>query len=206
MIANALGFALRCHLSQDCEYNAPLTQEQHNCCDALLHAMESTNAALTAPWEGDLVPHNPLPDPLDNDDDNEDHYDNTIIPTNERDAEDGDLSTLESRMDPMTVTPSHPIGMPKKKKDVYFCPIVQPELRRLLVSIVTHLPQTAADGKWFNVFLSYIVLASIKAKGEFLPAGEITQLIAAILFGSRITIFNVMDLHVADNPTQRYEA
>jgi hypothetical protein len=179
--------------------------------------MEDTNAALTAPWEGDLVPHNPLPDPLDNDDDNEDLDDDLVenpTQSDDQDAENGDLLSLQSRIEQMAIvslnsTPHNTTVIAPtrpKKKDIYFCPVVQPALIRLFIAIVTHLPQTASDGKWFNVFLSFVVLASIKNKGEFLPAGEITQLISAILFVCRLTNFNIMDDHVSNNPTERYEA
>lgn len=172
---------------------------------------------MTAPWEGDLVHHNPLPDPLDNDDDNEDIDSDLIensIQSDDQDAEDGDLLSLRSRIEHMAIVPfnSSPhsaavVAPPRTtKKDIYFCRVFRPALIQLRIAIVTHFPQTATDGQWFSVFLSFIILASIKNKGEFLPAGEITQLISAILFVYHLTKFNIIRNHVSNNPTQRYEA
>ena len=75
-----------------------------------------------------------------------------------------------------------------------------------LFIFATHLPSPPTDGKWFNLFLPFIVLASIHNKGEIIPSGQIMQIISAVLFLLHLTMFNLMDTHVTNNPTERYEA
>lgn len=58
-----------------------------------------TDAALAAPWEGNQVSYNPLPDPLDNDDD----LVANPIQSNKQDTEDGDLISIQSRIEHMAI-------------------------------------------------------------------------------------------------------
>jgi hypothetical protein len=204
VISRAVGFALRSSLDKDCEFKAPLNQDQHDACTALLQAMASDNvpdAPIAAPWDGDAVAHDPEPVGDEEDEDEAvDHGDDSgLDPLAEN------LHLLFQEQAQVDVAPSPTERLPAPKR-TFLCPIVQPALTRLFVSLATHLPSTAVDGKWFNLFLPFVVLASIREKGEFIPSGQITQIIAAILFLLRLVMFNIMDIHVVSNPAGGYEA
>jgi hypothetical protein len=191
VISRGIGFALRCSLDGDLEFNAPLNQEQRDACAALLQAMASDNVPDAPPWDGDAVAPNPEPE------EDEEDEDQAV----DEPAE--DLHVLFQEQVRVDTAPSDTLSASKR---TFLCPIVQPVLTRLFISLATHLPSTAADGKWFNLFLPFVVLASIREKGEFILSGQITQIIAAILFLLRLVMFNIMDIHVINNPTERYEA
>jgi hypothetical protein len=203
VISRAVSFALRSSSDADCEFKAPLNQDQRNACTALLQAMASDNipdAPIAAPWDGDAVAHNPEPEGDEEDEDETiDHVDDSAL-----DPLVENLHLLfqeQVRVD----TASSSTGRLPAPKQTFLCPIVQPALTRLFVSFATHLPSTTVDGKWFNLFLPFVVLASIREKGEFIPSSQITQIIAAILFLLRLVMFNIMDIHVVSNPAERYE-
>ena len=199
VVSKGLGFALRCSLSSECEFNAPLTTRQRDACAGLLQSMRSTdrdNTPITASWDGDSITDDTSTDSHQNDDADEDEI-------NEDDID--QLNTLFQER--VSIEPL-PLGTPNapESRKTYLCPVVQPALTELLVSLATHVPLTAADGKWYNILLPFIVLASIRKQGEFLPASQITQVIVAVLFTLRLTMFNVMDTYITANPTERYEA
>ena len=143
------------------------------------------DAPIAAPWDGDDVTQDSIHDQ----DDEDEEVDDDSPPEH---------SQVNGLLPPVDRLPP--------SKQTYICPVVQPVLTRLFVLLATHLPSTASDGKWFNLFLPFLVIASIRAKGEFIPSGQITQIIAAIVFLLRLTMFNIMDSHVDLNPAERYEA
>jgi hypothetical protein len=192
--ARALSLALRCYLDPMAECQVPLTASQREGCAQLLAAIEESklanNPAHIVPWDGDDVPHDQelnLPD----DDDDEEEEGQPTSPADNLPALFASQVTVDQHG--------------RSSKNAPWCPIIQPALSRLHRSIFTHLPQTAADGKWFNVYLCFIVLGSIRCKGEFIPSNQITQIISAILFYGRLTMYDIMDEHVVENPTKRYE-
>jgi hypothetical protein len=196
MVSKAVGFALSCSLASDCEFNAPLNTEQRSVCAELLQVMDaehSPNTPITNLFDEDIE---------DTEEDEEDEDEDIDDGDPQQDPPIADLPMLFQQyvqMDPQAErNPS--------SNQIFVCPIVQPIITRLFVSLATHLPSTATDGKWFNLFLPFIVLASIRKKGEFIPADQITQIISAILFLLRLTMFNLMDTHVTNDPTERYEA
>jgi hypothetical protein len=160
------------------------------------------DAPVAAPWDGDTVAHNPEPEEDEEEEDqavDDDDDDSALDPLAEN------LHLLFQEQVRVDAAPSSTERIPAPKR-TFLCPIVQPALTRLFISLATHLPSTAEDGKWFNLFLPFLVLASIREKGEFIPSGQITQIIAAILFLLRLVMFNIMDIHVGSNPAERYEA
>jgi hypothetical protein len=202
MISRAIGFALSCSLDLECEFNAPLNTEQRAVCAELLQVMVPDylpNAPIANPWDGDEVADD-IETGVDEEDKEEEIDDDDGASL--QDPPISDLPLLFQQQAQVDPQPEH---LPTSKQ-TFVCPVVQPILTRLFVSLATHLPSTSADGKWFNLFLPFIVLASVRKKGEFLASGQITQIIAAILFLLRITMFNLMDTHVTNNPAERYEA
>ena len=195
----AISFTLTCSLDSECEFNAPMNLEQQSICTELLWAMVTNNlpiAPMANQWDGD-EDNEDTEKVGDDDDDNE--GDEGDSPQNTQIA---DLPSLFQQQ--VQVTPQPESQLPSKQ--VFVCLIIQPIITQLFLFLVTHLPSTATDGKWFNLFLPFIALASIRNKGEFIPSGQIMQIISAVLFLLHLTMFNLIDTHVTNNPTERYEA
>ena len=149
-------------------------------------------------WDGD-EDNEDTEEVGDDDDDDDDEGNECDFP---QDTPIADLPSLFQQQ--VKVTPQPKCQLPSKQG--FVCLIVKPIITQLFLSLATHLPSTATDGKWFNLFLLFIVLASIRNKGEFIPSGQIMQIISAVLFLLHLTMFNLMDTHVTNKPTERYEA
>ena len=149
-------------------------------------------------WDGD-EDNEDTEEVGDDDDDDDDEGNEGDFP---QDTPIADLPSLLQQQVQVNPQPKHHLPF----KQVFVCLIIQPIITRLFLSLATHLLSIAMDRKWFNLFLPFIVLASIHNKGEFIPSGQIMQIIYAILFLLHLTMFNLMDTHVTNNPTERYEA
>ena len=83
-------------------------------------------------------------------------------------------------------------------------PFYQDKTQETLIQLLEHLyTQGIRDGKddpFRSAFMRYIVLSSVKASGQWLPANLITQTISPILFVGRVTLGRMMLVAKARSP------
>jgi hypothetical protein len=141
----------------------------------------------------------PDPDPTFVDDDEEDDADDE-----QGDDTDADLplTATQSRVIP----PSLPIpteGLLPSPMSKYWCPPVQQLLHDLFISLYTQLPE-GQDDRWFSPLLRYIPYRARRKDGTFIQSSEITQIIATLTFGGRITMLSIVHAQVLRDSAMRY--
>jgi hypothetical protein len=82
---------------------------------------------------------------------------------------------------------------------------VQRAMAELLFALFSQLPSGQPD-KWFSPVLRFVPYLSRHHDGTYYPPGQITQIIAALTFIGRITMFWVMHREVCQNVGVLYTA
>jgi hypothetical protein len=80
---------------------------------------------------------------------------------------------------------------------------VQAAILGLLIALYTQLPSGRED-KFFSPILRFVVLASLRSTGEWLPPRRITYLLAVLLFCGREVMMALMHQRLQDDPSIRY--
>jgi len=172
LVAPCIALLVRNHLSPSAEYKFPIPPEIRGLCDELVSAFKKLGSAHTTHTE--TIPE--IPDTVADDDDEfivtsgvgSDSLDEVLVTT----------SPLRS-----THTPGETRSPPK------YCPIVQPHLCKVLISMFTQVPSNGYSGSFFSVIMHYLMLSSIRANGQWIPSGRIMQTIAATTFCGRLTLY-----------------
>lgn len=88
-----------------------------------------------------------------------------------------------------------------------FGPLAEGDLQEqtldLLISLFTQLPRRG-DDQFFSPLLRFVVLKSVQANGQWLPARRITQIIAILLFCGRLMMMALMRREVNKDAQMRY--
>jgi hypothetical protein len=85
-----------------------------------------------------------------------------------------------------------------------YCSVIQPHLRKVLVALFTQVPGDGYHGSFFSVIMHYLMLSSIRANGQWISSGKITQTIAATTFCGRLTLYAAMLDSTADAQSINY--
>jgi hypothetical protein len=83
------------------------------------------------------------------------------------------------------------------QKDRHLKSLIQPKLESLLYLLFTQLPTNDNRGQFFTPIYHFLVLSSVRKKGEWATANTITRTIAAILFTGRL-VFASKILQIAE--------
>lgn len=98
---------------------------------------------------------------------------------------------VDSHQDAQAETPSLP---PPPS-----CPIIQPRLRALIRALYCQLPPPGTMASAFDsALVKFLVMASRLASGEWRTSSGITQLIAALTFGGRLAMYDLMAIGIGD--------
>jgi hypothetical protein len=127
-------------------------------------------------------------------DDEDDYPDGEALPTVSPDvALDDDTLPAEGELaeDP-AVEDAYPYGMSETREVPTFEDETQVCILRLLQLLYTQNLNDGPDNPFKNVFVRYVVLSSMRQSGQWRLASVITQVIAAILFGGRLTVAKIM--------------
>jgi ammonia channel protein AmtB len=65
-------------------------------------------------------------------------------------------------------------------------------------ALFSHQPTTPQEDKYYSAVIRYLVIASLTEQGHFLAAGNITQIIAAIVYCIRSTMLYQMHVLMAE--------
>jgi hypothetical protein len=182
---------LRFHRGWEGEYSMALMEEQSDAPQALLEVLlKQYNYGSGGPdkYEADLSSH---------DIDDRDHLNDQDEPLDDPDGEVHDDVPLFNN--------DHPLSpIPEAIEEIEKTP-VQARLLELLLSLYTHLP-SGRDDKFWSPIIRFIVLYSIKKDGRWLPARQITQIFAALLFCGRLLMMVLMHWKVLRDPSLRHPA
>jgi hypothetical protein len=185
-------FVLRCHRGWDSEYSMKLTAAQTNACQALL-------GSLLAQKQSTSNLHNEYQADASNvDADTRDHLNNLELLDDLEDDIHEDSDFLHHDDDQLFSDNSGDID------EITESPI-QAHLLELLLSLYTHLP-SGGDDKFWSPIIRFIILYSIRTDGRWIPAGQITQIFASLLFCGRLLMMALMHRQVLSNPGIRYSA
>lgn len=180
---------LRCHTGWDSEYTMKLTKQQSDASRELLHVLPQPTTSRLDEFQADFSNH---------DADDRDHLNNQEEPLDDPDGEVyDDFHSLFD--DDLLLSPDSEIV-----DEISDTP-VQARLLDLLLSLYTHLP-SGKDNKFWSPILRFIVLYSMKKDGGWLPARQITQIFAALLFCGRLLMMVLMHRKVLSDPSLRYSA
>jgi hypothetical protein len=80
-----------------------------------------------------------------------------------------------------------------------YCSKIQPSLRALLFLLYTQRHTEHATGRFFSVLMRYVVLSSYGINKQWLASDVITQIIAALLFTGRLTLYSEMRIGAGTN-------
>jgi len=174
MIAPCVALLVRNHLAPSEEYSFSIPPNIRTCCDELVTAFQTagnTHAGYT-----EIVPE--ISDTFAADDEE-------FIVAREGLAEEQDLDqALVTMFSPRSAHAPGETRSPPK-----CCPIIQPCLRKVLVALFTQIPGDGCNGSFFSVIMHYLMLSSIRANGQWISSGKITQFIAATTFCGRLTLY-----------------
>ena len=173
------------YLHPNPEYNFKVPQHIGEAIDELVQALRQASDGADAEVESDEAAE-------DRDDDGEPWLDDEVETPSEEETENE------------IVTPTMPTAPERSSRAPYFCPVVQPKLRKLLVALYMEQPEPQSDRQFFSVFMRYALLSSIRPKGEWKKSGQISQTIAALTFTGRLTLYSVMDDGEERPPNYQY--
>lgn len=81
------------------------------------------------------------------------------------------------------------------------CAAIQVPLRTLIRTLYCQLPPLGTQSKAFDsVIVKFLVMASRQLDGEWKKSSGITQLIAALTFGGRLSMYDLMCLGIEQAP------
>jgi hypothetical protein len=188
-IAAAVAFVMRNHYNPSVEYSFATSPAISSACQGLMQAYQDLSST---PLLLDQAEDAPDLDEADSED------------TPERDHDDDDEEYLvHEEVDETEETPAPQSTLHDNRKphrrSLYLCPIIQPKLTVLLKAIFTQLPTNDLDGRFFNPLTRYLVLASLRDRGQWIPSSQITQKIAALLFTGRLTMSYIMAQHRSEH-------
>lgn len=167
-------FVFRCFEGWECGYSMQLTPGQKEACERLKDILVELPANAV---QGGIGP-------------DDDWFDENDLEDSE-DSEDEDES-CELEEGEVTETQSNLV-----ENSVQRCVL------DLLISLFTHLP-SGSDDKFYSPIHRFLVLFSLKAKGQWLAGRRITQLFAALLFCGREVMMALMHRQVTESSDLRY--
>jgi hypothetical protein len=167
-------FVFRCFEGWECGYSMQLTPGQKEACERLKDILVELPANAV---QGGIGP-------------DDDWFDENDLEDSE-DSEDEDES-CELEEGEVTETQSNLV-----ENSVQRCVL------DLLISLFTHLP-SGSDDKFYSPIHRFLVLFSLKTKGQWLAGRRITQLFAALLFCGREVMMALMHRQVTESSDLRY--
>jgi hypothetical protein len=198
-IAGAIAFVVRNVTSPSTEYNFRVTDAISKACVELVEAFQTVKGQEA----GDYYDGEDDEEKIQMEVSDENLDDEGEEQEREEERPVDDLTIL----DPPPQDDSAPVllayGSAELRKPPYFCPVIQPKLRALFIELYTQEPESSLQTQFFNVFLRYLVLSSIRPNGEWTTSSLITQRIAAILFTGRLTIALMMWERIQNNPQMK---
>ncbi|THH18943.1 hypothetical protein EW146_g2124, partial [Bondarzewia mesenterica] len=179
-LASCIAFVVRNHHRPCPSYHFSMSSAVSNACQALLDAFAGTGSTIAGTYDGT---DHPTPSEGAVAEDDDEHAD---VLTEE------DRPTVVPTPDPDACLTAY--GGGEVRKIPPYCPAIQLALRELLVCLFTETPTAqGGDGKgFFHAVQRFLILASIRPDGMWLPSNSITQLISPLLFTGHLTMYSVM--------------
>jgi hypothetical protein len=171
-----IAFLVRNHLTPSEEYHFPIPPNICTSCDELVAAFQKADAPA---GYTEMIPE--IPDIIA--DDGEEFIIANKGSVDGEDLEEVPVMTFSLRS---AHTPGETRSPPK------YCPVIQPHLCKVLVALFTQVPGDGYSGSFFSVIMHYLMLSPIRANGQWISSGKITQTIAATTFCGRLTLYSDM--------------